>query len=312
MSAPPVLLAGPTASGKSALALALAERLGGAIINADSQQVYAGWRLLSARPSPGEEAQATHALYGHVAMDADYSVGHWLRDVEQALATCAVQGLRPIITGGTGLYYKALTEGLAPIPPVPPEIRKAAEAEMERTGLTAFAEALRARDPDTTADLDLNNPRRVLRAREVLDATGIGLADWKARTPPPVVPLTAATAIALTPPRDWLYARCEARFDAMLAGGALDEVRAVMAMDLPAASPSLRAVGAPELMAHLAGHLTLEAAADSAKTETRRYAKRQLTWIRNQMGAWTHIDPAEPGSVDRVLALAAQPFEANT
>ena len=301
MSVRPVLIAGPTASGKSALALSLAEETGGAIINADSQQVYSGWRVLSARPSVEDEARAPHYLYGHVAMDADYSTGHWLRDTEKVLADCAANNLRPIIVGGTGLYFKALTEGLAPIPAVPSEVRAAGEAELARLGREQFAESFAARDPETAAKIDLENPRRVLRAWEVLEASGTGLAEWQARTPPPLLRLEDCETIALTPPRDWLYARCEARFDAMLAEGALDEVRAVMAMELPAAAPSLKAVGAPELMAHLRGEMTLQAASDAAKQETRRYAKRQSTWIRNQMAGWT----TAPNAADAASMLAA-------
>lgn len=297
----PILLAGPTASGKSAFAVGLAERLKGAVINADSQQIYSGWRVLSARPTADEQARAPHHLYGHVPMEADYSVGHWLRDLAPVLAECAQAGKRPIITGGTGLYFKALTEGLAPIPAVPPETRQRVEAEMERLGLADFAAKLAERDPDTAAVLDLDNPRRVLRAFEVLEATGTGLAGWKARTQEPLIPLSGATAVALTPPRPWLYARCEARLDTMMDEGALDEVRGMMALGLPGIAPSLRALGAPELSAHLRGELSLDEAIARAKTETRRYAKRQLTWIRNQMGAWTHVDPSAAEAFDVLL-----------
>jgi len=287
-----ILIAGPTASGKSALAVALARALGGTVINADSQQVYAAWRVLTARPTDEEMAGAPHRLYGHVALDAPYSVGHWLAEVAPQLSEPW-----PIITGGTGLYFKALTEGLAPIPAVPAQVRASGEAELERLGLAALGAALAARDPATAAALDLVNPRRVLRAWEVLEATGTGLAAWKARTPAPLVPLTDCIAVALTPERDRLYARCDARFDAMLEAGALDEARAVMAMDLPSDAPGLKALGAADLMAHLRGEMTLPEAAERARTETRRYAKRQLTWIRNQMGAWRHLVEPSPEAV---------------
>ncbi|MFK7942720.1 MAG: tRNA (adenosine(37)-N6)-dimethylallyltransferase MiaA [Paracoccaceae bacterium] len=301
-----ILIAGPTASGKSTLALRLAEQTGSVVINADSQQVYAGWHILSARPSGDEEACAPHRLYGHVAMDADYSAGHWLRDVAQVLKDCAAADRHPIIVGGTGLYFKALTEGLAPIPPVPPEIRAEGEALLAKLGREDFALAFAACDPETARGMDLENPRRVLRAWEVLKASGTGLAAWQARTPPPLVALADCTPIALAPDRDWLYARCEARFDAMLKAGALEEVRAVMAMDLPEAAPSLRAVGAPELMAHLRGEMSLEAAAAAAKMETRRYAKRQMTWIRNQMGDWQRLDPSCAKSFNSVIGQFAK------
>jgi tRNA dimethylallyltransferase len=378
----PVLIAGPTASGKSALAGALAQRFGGVIVNADSQQVYREWRVLTARPSAEEEAALPHRLYGHVGVEEPYSVGRWLDEVRLVLAgegdphspkppphpsptrgkgapapgTVLHQGntlryehaahapasggsnapkerddpdaglpsplagegqgggppredqergLRPIIVGGTGLYLKALTQGLAPIPEVPAAIRAAGEAELAQAGLARFAERLAARDPETAAALDLANPRRVLRAWEVLEATGMSLATWQRRTPAPLLPLHACTAIALDPPRAWLHARCDARLDAMLAGGALDEVARVMELPLPPDAPGLKAVGAAELARHLAGSLTLDEAAARAKTATRRYAKRQLTWMRNQMPAWARIDPAEPGATERALTWIA-------
>lgn len=297
----PILLAGPTASGKSALALALAERAGGLVINADSQQVYAGWRILTARPGPAEEARVPHRLYGHVPLEAAYSTGAWLRDCAAAIAEAGAGGRRAVVVGGTGLYFKALTEGIAPIPTVPPELRRSAEAALERDGLAAFAGRLAARDPETAATLDLANPMRVLRAWEVLEHSGIGLAAWRARTEPPALAPQDAVRLVLAPPRKWLYARCEARFDAMMAAGALEEVRAVMARDLPAHAPGLKAVGAPELMAHLRGEIGLDAAVTAAKTATRRYAKRQLTWVRNQMADWRRIET--PLTPERVAAL---------
>lgn len=292
----PILIAGPTASGKSALALGLAQRLTGAVINADSQQVFRDWRFLTARPTAEEEARAPHFLYGHVALDADYSVGTWLAEVDAVLETCRARDLRPIIAGGTGLYFKALTEGLAPIPPVPSRVRADAEAKINRLGLAAFADALAARDPETARDIDRANPVRLLRAWEVLESTGTGLAEWRRRTPPPLVALADCTALALDPPRDWLTARCDARFDAMLKAGALDDAERVRALGLDPRLPGMKALGAPELMAHLAGEMSLEAATERAKTATRRYAKRQATWIRNQMFQWTVLrghNPAE-------------------
>ena len=282
----PILIAGPTASGKSALALGLARRVGGAVINADSQQVYRDWRILSARPTPEDEALAPHFLYGHVALDAEYSVGAWLDDLAETLEQCRARGLRPVITGGTGLYFKALTEGLAPIPPIPPAIRAGAEAELQRLGLARLAARLAERDPDTAATLDRANPARLLRAWEVLESTGTGLAEWRRATAPPLLPLDRTVALALTPPRPWLHARCDARFDAMLEQGVLGEAARVMALGLDPSLPGMKAVGAPELMAHLAGELSLDQAVTRAKTATRRYAKRQLTWGRNQMFHW--------------------------
>ncbi len=292
----PVLLAGPTASGKSALALALARQFGGAVINADSQQVYREWRILTARPGPKEEAEVPHYLYGHVPLSVDYSVGTWLADLREALADCARHGLRPIVAGGTGLYFKALTEGLAPIPPVPPETRARAEADLARLGREALHARLAARDPETAAAIDRTNPARLIRAWEVLEATGTGLADWRRRTEPPLLPLAETVPFAVLPPRDALYARTDVRLDAMIAGGVLDEVVRVLDLGLDPSLPGMKAVGAPELMTHLRGELALNAALARAKTATRNYAKRQLTWIRNQMRDWHVLNSADPAT----------------
>lgn len=291
----PILIAGPTASGKSALAIALAQATGGRVINADSQQVYADWQVLTARPSPEEIAEAPHMLYGHIALDQPYSVGHWLGEVSALL-----DGPPAIVVGGTGLYFKALTQGLAPIPIVPDEIRASGETELERLGLAEFTAALAIRDPETVASLDRENPRRVLRAWEVLEATGTGLAAWRARTPPPAIPLADCVPIALTPDREALYARCDARFETMMAAGAVEEASAVLARNYPPEAPGLKAVGAGALFDWLNGVCTRDDAVERAKMETRRYAKRQLTWIRNQMGDWHHF--VEP-SADAVLDL---------
>lgn len=306
MNATPILIAGPTGSGKSALAMALARQFDGVIINADSQQVYAEWRVLTARPSASDEASVPHLLFGHVSVAEIYSVGRWIREVGAILEPAtrsAPADRRPIIIGGTGLYFRALTEGLAPIPAVPPEIRAAGEALIAREGLAQFAARLAARDPASAAALDLGNPRRVLRAWEVLEATGTGLAAWKAQTPPPLLPLEAAHAIALRPAREWLYPRLDRRFDQMIEQGALDEVAQVMALGLPSSLPGRRATGAPELAACLAGELSRDEAIAKAKMETRRYAKRQLTWIRNQMKGWTMLDPADATLTTQALAL---------
>ena len=275
----PVLIAGPTASGKSALALDLAARDGRVVVNADALQVYGCWRILTARPSPADAAAVPHALYGHVARDAPYSVGHWLRDLAPLLS-------RPVvIVGGTGLYFSALTEGLADIPPTPPAIRAMADRIRIAEGPAALLAAL---DPATAARIDRLNPARIQRAWEVLQATGRGLADWQADTGPPLLPLGQAQALVLTPDPAWLNARIDRRFDAMIAEGALDEARA----ELPhwdAARPSARAIGAPELIAHLRGEMGLSDAVAAAKTASRQYAKRQRTWFRSRMGAWRQI-----------------------
>ena len=277
----PVLIAGPTGSGKSALALEIAERRGGVIVNADALQVWSCWRVLSARPDAGEEARAPHRLYGHRDPGQDYSVGHWLREVAGLLHA----GARPIIVGGTGLYLTALTEGLAEIPPVPSEVRAEADARIAGGGLAAMIADL---DPETAARTDLRNPARVQRAWEVARATGRGLAEWQAETGAALLPLDHAHPLLLWPDRDWLAGRIDARFDRMLEGGALEEVRAVLPIWDPAALWA-KAIGAPELIAHLRGGLPLDEARLRAQAASRQYAKRQRTWFRRRMRDWSAI-----------------------
>jgi tRNA dimethylallyltransferase len=275
----PVLLAGPTASGKSALAMELAARDGRLIVNADALQVYACWRVLTARPSEADEAALPHALYGHVARDQDWSVGHWLR---------AVTGLldRPVvIVGGTGLYFMALTEGLAEVPAVPAQVR----AEADALRMADFAAMRAGLDAATAARIDLANPARVQRAWEVLRATGRGLAEWQASTGAALFAPGAAERLVIRPEVAWLDARIGARFDAMMAAGALDEVRAELPFWSPS-RPSARAIGVPELVAHLRGEMGLDAAVAAAKLASRQYAKRQRTWFRSRMADWTGID----------------------
>ena len=273
-----VLIAGPTASGKSALALELAARQGRAVVNADALQVFANWRVLTARPSPGEEAVAPHRLYGHVPGDEAYSVGRWLREVAGLLAADP----RPVIVGGTGLYFTALTEGLADIPEVPEEVRREAGVRLESQGLEALVAEL---DAPTRARIDTANPARVLRAWEVLRATGRGLAAWQDETPPPLLPPERAACLLLEAGRDWLAERIERRFDAMLAAGALEEARANLAGWDPAL-PSAKAIGAAQLIAHLRGEMTMDEAREAAIIATRQYAKRQRSWFRARMRGW--------------------------
>lgn len=276
----PVLIAGPTASGKSALAMAIAARDGRIIVNADALQVYDCWRILTARPSIADEAALPHALYGHIGRTESYSVGHWLREATKLLD-------RPIvIVGGTGLYFSALTEGLAEIPPIPPEIRARGDA-LRLDDLPAMVAAL---DPATAARTDLRNPARVQRAWEVQEATGRSLSSWQDVTGAPFLPLACVEALVLRPTTPWLDARIARRFDTMMDEGALDEARAA----LPGWDPSLpssRAIGAPELIAHLTGDLSLDAAIAAAKLASRRYAKRQRTWFRSKMADWREIVP---------------------
>ncbi len=287
----PILIAGPTASGKSALACALAERLDGWVINADSQQVYADWRILTARPSAEEEARAPHKLYGHVTADQSYSVGDWTRELAGVLSDARSASATPIIVGGTGLYFRALTQGLAPIPEISAEVR--AEAEIRAKDPAALFAELTARDPETAAGIDPKNPMRLSRAWEVLQATGRGLAEWWKDAAPPLLPPSDCVPLRLVCDRDWLYARCDARFDLMLADGALEEAAHIAALSPPPGAGVLKPVGALELIAHVRGELSLEEAASRAKTQTRRYAKRQLTWSRNQMADWAEVDAQE-------------------
>ncbi|WP_121064906.1 tRNA (adenosine(37)-N6)-dimethylallyltransferase MiaA [Chachezhania antarctica] len=273
----PVLIAGPTASGKSALALEIAERAGGRIVNADASQVYDCWRVITARPSPQEESRAPHALYGHVAYDVAYSTGHWLRAVAPLLAG----GERPIIVGGTGLYFTALTEGLADIPPTPPRIR----AEADEIPLNRLIAGL---DAETAARIDLLNRARVQRAWEVQRATGQSLARWQDDTPPPLLPLDTTLPLVIDAPKDWLTPRIDRRFDAMLDAGALAEVDAMRDRFDPAL-PSMKAIGVPELVDHLNGLVSLDTARDRATVSTRQFAKRQRTWFRTRMRNWRRI-----------------------
>jgi tRNA dimethylallyltransferase len=285
-----ILIAGPTASGKSGAALALARELGGAVINADSMQVYNELRLLTARPAAGEEAAAPHFLYGFRSAAEPYSAGAWVADAAGALAKVRAQGLTPIFVGGTGLYFRALTEGLARAPEIPGEVRARWRARAALEGGPALHRVLAERDPEMARRLRPSDPQRVVRALEVLEATGRSLADWQADSlgAPLVVPETAAKFV-IAPDRDALYRRCEARFDLMLAEGALEEAAFLQRQGFSETLPAMRAIGVRPLLAHLRGEITLSDAAISAKTETRRYAKRQLTWARSNMIAWNWI-----------------------
>ena len=277
----PVLIAGATASGKSALALDIAAQLGGVIVNADALQVYSGWRILTARPSVEEESRAPHALYGHVPNHQSYSVGDWLRDIGSILSG----DKRPIIVGGTGLYFRALTEGLADIPPIPAGIRAHSAHILSRGGLQRMLEDL---DAETRAKIDVQNPMRVARAWEVLQGTGQSIVSWHAQTPPPLLPLAACHPLHLTSPLDWLNDRLKRRFDIMIAQGALEEARSNYESWNPKWQSS-QAIGAPELIAHLDGYFSLDDAKTHAVTASRQFAKRQRTWFRKRMVAWQAV-----------------------
>ena len=293
MTPPILLIAGPTASGKTALALRAAQALDGEIVNADALQLYADLRILSARPSEDEQAGIPHHLFG-VADGVDgWSVGRWLRAASPVLAEIQARGRAPVVVGGTGLYFKALTEGLADVPPTPAAVRQSVTATFDALGEARFRDLLAGPDPDAARRIEAGDRMRLQRAMEVLEATGRPLSAWQADTASALEP-DAWQAVAIVPDRADLYPRCDARFDAMLAAGALEEVRAVLDRDLDPLLPVMKAVGVRELAAHLAGDLTLEAAADLARQETRRYAKRQLTWLRNQTPDWPKLTETDP------------------
>ncbi len=303
----PILIAGPTAAGKSALALALAAATGGIIINADALQVYACWQVLSARPDTAELARAPHFLYGHVACGAEYSTGHWLREVAACLAVAKENNQRPIIIGGTGLYFSALTKGLAEIPPIDAEIRNQGN-DLRESGNTAEMLAdLLEYDPDTHAQIDILNPARVQRAWEVLRSTGTGLAAWHRQTPPALVPQDNATTLVLDAGRDWLADRIDRRFHQMLENGALEEARAVLNAGWNPALPAMQAIGARELIAYLQDEMTLEQATEQGCAQSRQYAKRQRTWFRNRMKGWQRVPAQTIGQNQELIReIAAQ------
>ena len=292
-----ILIAGPTASGKSALALDLAGRLGGSIVNADSMQVYRDLRAITARPSADEEARVPHRLYGHVDAGENYSVGRWLRDAAAALDEIAAQGRVAILVGGTGLYFKALLSGLAAVPPIPPEIRAQVRARVQNEGVAPLYAELVERDAATAHRVMPNDRSRICRALEVVLATGRALSDWHREGLPALVESARAAKVFLTCERQELVARMETRFAAMLTAGALDEVRALAARKLDPLLPVMKAHGVPWLIRHLKGELSLDEAAAGAVMDTRRYAKRQVTWFRNQMGDWPWAPAAEAKNV---------------
>jgi tRNA dimethylallyltransferase len=287
------LIAGPTASGKSALALKLAEATGGEIVNADSMQLYAGLRVLTAGPTPEEMSRAPHHLFGTVDPADGWSVGRWLRAAASVLGEIAERGSPAIVVGGTGLYFRALTKGLADVPPIPPDARRRAEADYEELGESGFRARLAVADPAAALRIAPGDRQRLVRAWEVYATTAAPLTDWQAKGEP-VLAEDDWSAVALEPPRPELYARCDARLHAMVAGGALDEVRALIARDLDPDLPAMKAVGVRELAAHVRGEVALEAAIAAAQQETRRYAKRQTTWMRGQMADWRRITGMEP------------------
>ena len=301
-----ILIAGPTASGKSALALKLAEQRGGTIINADSMQVYRDLRIITARPTPDEERRVPHRLYGHVDAAENYSVGRWCAEAAAALVTAESENRPAIIVGGTGLYFNALSRGLAAVPPIPAEIRDEVRARLADKGVAALHADLTARDPAAAARLRPGDRARVTRALEVVQATGRSILDWHEENKPATIDLNEAAKVFLMPDRDELARRIDARFDAMMASGALDEVRALAARKLNPTLPAMKAHGVPWLIRHLAGEVAIEEAIEHAKLETRQYTKRQATWFRNQLPEFEWVTPLDaPAAIEKQLRALA-------
>jgi tRNA dimethylallyltransferase len=290
-----VLIAGPTASGKSALATALAQKTGGVIVNADSMQVYRDLRIITARPTPEEEARLPHRLYGHVDAAVNFSAGAWVADAAKVLVEARAQQRLAIFVGGTGLYFKALTRGLSAVPPIPPAIREAVRGRLERDGVEALHAELMQRDPASAERLKPRDRTRIARALEVVEATGRSLTDWHRDGLPPLLPPGTFRALFLAPERDALYAGIDIRFEAMLKAGALQEVARLAARKLDSLLPAMKAHGVPALIRHLEGEITLEEAATIGRADTRHYAKRQFTWFRHQLPEFVWVKPEEAG-----------------
>jgi tRNA dimethylallyltransferase len=288
-----VLIAGPTASGKSALALEFAQQTGGVIINADSMQVYRDLRVITARPTPEEEALVPHRLYGQVDAAVNFSAGAWLSDVAAVLGEVRGQNRRPIFVGGSGLYFKALMRGLSAVPPTPAVVRQRVRARLEREGAEVLHAELARRDPAAAERLKPRDRTRIARALEVVEATGRSLTDWHRDGLPPLLPPGTFFAMFLDADRDRLYARIDARFDAMLQAGAIEEVAALAARQLDPLLPAMKAHGVPAMRRHLKGEIPLDQAAEVGRADTRHYAKRQFTWFRHQLPEFEWVKPAE-------------------
>lgn len=288
-----ILIAGPTASGKSAAALTLAERHRGTIINADSMQVYGELAVLTARPGPADEARAPHRLYGMVPAREAYSVGRWLEDAGAALAEARRAGRLPILVGGTGLYFKALLEGFSQVPDIPDDIRAHWRNATPALGPQGLYRELLARDPAMALRLKPTDPQRIVRALEVVEATGVSLAEWQGSGAAPLLSPEAAVKLVVAPEREAVYAAIDARFDRMIETGALEEVRTLAGLGLDPGLPAMRAHGVRELQAYLGGTPGFEEAVAKAKTTIRHYAKRQMTWARRFMADWEWVPDAE-------------------
>jgi tRNA dimethylallyltransferase len=293
-----VLIAGPTASGKSALALALAEAARGTVINTDSMQVYRDLRILTARPTFEDEARVPHRLYGHVDAAINYSAGAWVSDAAKVLEETRADGRLPIFVGGTGLYFKALTRGLSSVPPIPADVREAIRARLESDGPEALHAELAKRDPAAAERLKPRDRVRIARALEVIEATGRPLADWHSEGLPPLLPPDGVVALFLAPDRTELYERIDRRFVTMVEGGALDEIAPLADRQLDPLLPAMKAHGVPALIRHLRGEISRDEAIAIGQLDTRHYAKRQFTWFRHQL---PEFEWGEPGDALRKL-----------
>ncbi len=286
-----ILIAGPTASGKSGLAIELAKKWDGTIINTDSMQVYPLLRVITARPSDDDLAKVPHLLYGHASLDRAYSVAQWVNDAKKALDDVRAVGRTPIFVGGTGLYFKALTQGLADIPLVPAEIRNKWRQKMEVYGVAALFKELQKIDPIAANALKTNDKQRILRALEVKDATGRSIIEYQSTSSPPILALPLIEKILFVPDRGKLHSRIEKRFDTMLENGAIEEVKALQKHKVSKDHPVMKAIGVPQLTKYLQKVVTLDEARERCKIATRQYAKRQSTWFRNQLVySWAEID----------------------
>jgi tRNA dimethylallyltransferase len=294
------LIAGPTASGKSALALALAERMRGTIINADSAQVYRDLRIISARPDAEEETRAPHRLYGYRDGAQPCSAADWAADAKAAIAEAHVDGRLPILVGGTGLYLRTLLDGIAPVPSIDPEVR----AEVRALPVAQTYEALRAEDADAATRLRPSDTTRVARALEVVRSTGRPLAHWQREKVGGIAGEVALAPLILLPPRGWLYARCDLRFTQMMSDEGIEEVRRLFGLALDPDLPVMRAIGVREIAAYLSGTSTRDQAMEAGRTATRQYAKRQYTWFSRQPPPdWPRLhEPLVCGSLDHALA----------
>lgn len=291
-----ILITGPTASGKSALAVRLAASHGGVVVNADSMQVYDTLNVLTARPQPGDMAGIEHRLYGHVPAARAWSTGDWLREASALVAALRRESRLPVFVGGTGLYFRALTGGLSEMPPVPPGIRETLRARLAAEGPEALHRELALGDPSSAERLPPQDGQRIVRALEVLAATGRPISAFQADGGAAVIDPAVAEKIVVLPDRAVLAGRIGRRFAAMLEGGAAEEVEALLALGLPAQMPAMKAIGVPQIAAMLAGEMTRAEAIERGSAATRQYAKRQMTWFRNQLdGSWRRIDAASDG-----------------